>query len=109
MQDGLAVVMIAVPSQDEAGAIARALVEKGLAACVQTLPITSTYRWEGEVETSGEVLLLVKTRAELFEALEAAVVALHPYEVPEIIAVPADKAHGPYRDWLIDETRQPRI
>ena len=106
MEDEPVVVMVAVPSRDVAQTIAHELVGKGLAACVQALPVASTYRWQGEVESAEEILLLVKTRAGLFGALEADVVALHPYEVPEIVSMPTDALHGPYRDWLFRETQR---
>lgn len=84
-----------------ADAIAGALVEADLAACVQQLPaVTSTYRWEGRVERSTEVLLLAKSTAEAFDAVCAKVTSLHPYEVPEILAVPIELALPAYRGWV---------
>ncbi|WP_196260901.1 divalent-cation tolerance protein CutA [Pelagibacterium limicola] len=105
MDDNVTLVMVAVPPE-KAGPMARALVEKRLAACVQALPIASTYRWEGAIERADEVLLLIKSRVDLFTTLEAEVLSLHPYEVPEIIAVTADRVHDAYLGWLMAETHQ---
>ena len=88
----------------DAQRIARALVEKRLAGCVQVVgPITSTYWWQGEVETAEEWLCLIKTRADLYEQLEAAVKEVHPYDVPEILAVPVVAGSRDYLDWLDSE------
>ena len=103
MEDKPVVVMVVTSSEENARAIARMLVKKRLAACVQALPIASTYRWDGEIESAAEVLLLVKTRAGVFSELEAAIVDMHPYDVPEIVSVPTGAVHAPYRDWLVAE------
>lgn len=88
-----------------APALARALVEARLAACVNLLPgVRSVYRWQGAVEESDETLLLIKTAADRFEALKAELLRLHPYELPEIIAVPLTHAHTPYLQWLLNES-----
>jgi periplasmic divalent cation tolerance protein len=98
---GYVVVLSTVGTAEDAERIARALVERGLAACVNVLPaVTSIYRWKGGVERDEERLLLIKTRAERFPALKQALVSLHPYEVPEILALPIADGHGPYLDWL---------
>jgi periplasmic divalent cation tolerance protein len=95
------VVLSTVGGEEEAERIAQRLVEQGLAACVNVLPgVVSIYRWKGRVERDVERLLLIKTRAERFEALREAIVALHPYEVPEIVALPVTAGHRPYLDWL---------
>jgi periplasmic divalent cation tolerance protein len=62
--------------------------------------LISTYRWKGAVQREGELLLVIKTRAERFEALREALLALHPYEVPELIALPIEAGHAPYLAWL---------
>lgn len=81
--------------------IAGALVERGLAACVNLVPgVSSIYRWQGAVERSEEVLLLIKTTAARMPALEAAIDALHPYELPELIAVEAAAGAPRYLDWV---------
>ena len=81
--------------------LARALVERGLAACVNVVPgLVSFYRWKGEVQRDEELLLVAKTRLERFEALRAALVELHPYEVPEVVAFEVAAGHEPYLRWL---------
>jgi periplasmic divalent cation tolerance protein len=98
-------VMTTTDKKEDAGAIARSLVEKRLAGCVQVLgPITSTYRWEGEIETAEEWLCIAKTRAELYDQVEVAIRGLHPYDVPEILAVPVSQGNPAYLQWLEDET-----
>lgn len=87
--------------------LARALVEQRLAACVNMLPaVHSIYRWEGAVEEAGEVTLLIKTTAARYPALEQAIVALHPYELPEVIAVPVSAGLPAYLGWIARETRK---
>lgn len=95
------VVLIACPTGEPADALARSLVEAGLAACVNRLPgMRSTYRWQGEVVTDEEDLLLAKTTSGAYPALQAFVAARHPYEVPEIVALPVSAGHALYLDWL---------
>lgn len=95
------------PDAAVAEEIARHLVEGRLAACVNILaPCRSVYRWQGAVETAAEVPLLIKTSADRYADLEAALQAVHPYEVPEIIALPIDKGLPAYLDWVADETHQ---
>lgn len=90
-----------VGSSQEGERLARSLVEQGLAACVNILPgVSSIYRWKGAIEETSEVLLLIKTRTERFEAVREALVALHPYEVPEILGLPIAVGHAPYLAWL---------
>jgi periplasmic divalent cation tolerance protein len=90
-------------SQEEAERIARALVEARLAACVNIIPgLTSIYRWQGAVETAGEILLVVKTTAANLKALEAAIQRLHSYEVPECLVLTPEVAGKPYLDWLLE-------
>ncbi len=91
--------------REEAERIARELVEARLAACAQILgPITSTYRWQGKIETSEEWQCWIKTRGELFEQVEQAIRRIHPYEVPEILAVPVVAGSASYLAWLEAET-----
>jgi periplasmic divalent cation tolerance protein len=90
---------------DDALHIARELVGQKLAACVQVLgPISSTYRWQGAVETAEEWLCVVKTRAALYAQVEGEIRRLHKYETPEILAVPVEHVHEAYRTWLESET-----
>ncbi len=89
--------------QDRAEGLARALVEQRLAACVNVLPaVHSHFRWEGRLEEAHEALLVIKTTAEGYSALEAGVRALHPYDVPEVVAVPAIQALAPYAAWVAE-------
>lgn len=91
------------PDAASAQRVADALVGESLAACVNRMTgIHSTYRWQGKVTTDGEELLLIKTTAERFDALKTRVLALHPYDLPELIAVPVEQAHGAYLDWVRD-------
>lgn len=95
------VVLVACPDEPTATSIARALVEEGLAACVNVSgEVRSIYRWRGSVEEAGERLLVIKARADRLEALAARIVALHPYEVPELLALPVARGLGPYLEWL---------
>jgi len=101
------VVLSSVASAEDAGRIARALVERRLAACVNVgPPVRSFYRWKGAVQEDEERLLVIKTRRDRFEALREALVALHPYELPEAIVLPIEAGHAPYLAW-IDESVQP--
>ena len=86
-----------------AAALATALVEARLAACVNLLPgLTSVYRWQGAVEQAGETLLIAKTTAERYPALQAAVRAAHPHELPEIVAVTIADGLPAYLQWLAE-------
>jgi periplasmic divalent cation tolerance protein len=88
-------------TKEQAQTIAQHLVEAKLAACVQiTGPITSIYRWKGKVENAEEWLCLIKTRDDLFKKVEAAIKKMHPYETPEIIAVPIVKGSKEYLNWI---------
>lgn len=89
-------------SLEEARRLARALVERSLAACVNLIPdLTSIYRWKGSVEETSEVLLLIKTTSDKLSALEAAVLALHSYDVPEFLVLGIESGNQPYVDWLL--------
>ncbi|HDR00405.1 MAG TPA: divalent-cation tolerance protein CutA [candidate division WOR-3 bacterium] len=94
-------VFTTLPAAEDAERLARALVESGQAACVQVAgPINSTYRWQGRVEHTREWLCLVKTDRRHWPALEQAVLRLHPYDTPELIAVPVVAGNRRYLDWL---------
>lgn len=104
MPDAL-LIFCTCPDAESAARIARTLVDERLAACVNRLPgVTSVYRWQGEVHEDSEVLLLIKGRRELFELLRARLVALHPYDVPEVIALEIAAGHMPYLEWLRAQT-----
>ncbi|HEY3535300.1 MAG TPA: divalent-cation tolerance protein CutA [Pedococcus sp.] len=101
-QPALLEVRISAPDAEVAQALADLLVGERLAACAQLVPITSTYRWQGAVETEPEVLVLAKTTAARFAAICARVRAEHPYDNPEILALPVAAAAEPYAAWLAD-------
>jgi periplasmic divalent cation tolerance protein len=89
------------PNQKIAEALAKHLITEQLAACVNILPgITSVYAWQGQVETAQEHLLLIKSHSQLYAALEAAIKQLHPYEVPEVIALPIECGATDYLKWI---------
>ena len=99
------IVITSAPDRDVALKIARALIERKLAACVNILAeCTSVYRWQGKLETATEVPLLIKTRAAIYPELEAAIKSLHPYELPEIVAVPIERGSPEYLEWVNAET-----
>ena len=101
-------IRITAPDAEVADDLARRLVQDRLAACVQRLPgLTSTYTWDGRLERATEILLLVKTTAASFDAVCAAVADLHPYDVPEILAVPVSAALPAYETW-VEESVQHR-
>ncbi len=105
MTDAL-VVLVTAPTPERAAEIARAVVEERLAACGNVVPgVRSIYRWEGKVQDDPEALLVLKTTRARFESLRARVLALHPYEVPEVIALPVEAGSAPYLDWIAEETR----
>ena len=95
------IVYCTCPDRETADNLAAALVSGGLAACVNILPgVESVYRWHGEIERDREILLLIKSDAAHFGALKDTISSLHPYEVPEIIAVPVEAGHQPYLEWI---------
>ena len=99
------VVLVTAPDPEKAAKIARVLVEERLAACGNVLSgLRSIYRWEGKVQDEREALLLLKTTRARFEALRARVLALHPYQVPEVIALPVEAGSAPYLAWIAAET-----
>ena len=94
-----------LPDQASAAKLAAVLIEQRLAACVNVqAPCTSVYRWQGKVETATEVPVFIKTTRERYPALEAAIRAHHPYELPEIIAVPLVAGLPAYLEWVHTET-----
>jgi len=101
MTEPVHVVFVTAPDAEVGARIGRALVEEGLAACANLVPgIRSIYRWQGAVHDEPEVLLIVKTRAALSGALAERVRALHPYELPEVIALAVSGGSEPYLDWV---------
>ncbi len=102
---GYVTVLTTTATAAEAETIADALLGEALAACVQILEIRSRYVWEGAVRHEPEQLLLIKTRAELFEPVRARIRTMHSYEVPEIVALPIAAGDGDYLTWLGGATR----
>jgi periplasmic divalent cation tolerance protein len=100
-------VSITTSASEEAERIAEALVQERLAACVNIVPaITSIYHWQGEIHRDSEVLLIAKSRAELFESLTARVKELHSYEVPEIFALPIVAGSKAYLSWIDESVKR---
>ncbi|HEY0721542.1 MAG TPA: divalent-cation tolerance protein CutA [Gammaproteobacteria bacterium] len=95
------IVLTTCPDQESADALAVQLVESRLAACVNIVPgIRSVYRWKGEVLKETELLLVIKSSSTCFESLKEAILARHPYELPEVIAVAVNAGHLPYLAWI---------
>ena len=101
MATRFAVALSTAPSADKAAEMARVLVGEGLCACVNIVPqVRSIYMWEGELCDSPEVLCVIKTRADRVEALREREVALHPYQVPELVVLDLAGGHEPYLSWV---------
>jgi periplasmic divalent cation tolerance protein len=99
------IVLTNAPDRAVARRIADALIERKLAACVNMLAeCTSVYRWKGGIETATEVPLMIKTRSEIYDDVEAAIRGLHPYELPEIIAIPVERGSPDFLDWVNAQT-----
>lgn len=106
MQDDIRIVYVTCPDPAVGEKIAGKLVRERLAACVNVVPgLRSVYRWQGAIETGDEVLLLIKTTAQRFEALRERVLELHPDTVPEIVATPVVQGLDDYLQWVREETR----
>lgn len=103
--DEIVIVLTNLPDRAAAVKLAQELVARRLAACVNVLAeCTSVYRWQGGIENAAEVPVLIKTRAERYDEVEATIRSLHPYELPEIIAVPVRHGFDEYLQWVADET-----
>jgi periplasmic divalent cation tolerance protein len=97
-------VMTTVEKKSDAEKIAKYLVEEKIAACVQILgPVQSYFHWQGKLDRADEYLCLIKSRDDLFHDLEAAIKSMHPYEVPEIIALPIKRGSADYLSWMAAE------
>jgi periplasmic divalent cation tolerance protein len=105
LADDAILVLTQMPDHAAAHALARALLERRLAACVSIgAPVESLYHWRGKIETGQEVPVLIKTRRARYPEVESAVLAAHPYELPEIVAVPIVHGLARYLDWIAAET-----
>lgn len=99
------VVYVTAPDEEEAARIAKRLVEARLAACVNIIKdVRSIYRWRDNIEDDAEVLMIIKTRADMFDALTVAIKKLHSYDVPEIIALPISLGSDEYITWVREST-----
>ena len=94
------IVLVTASSENEGNSIAHTLIEESLAVCVNLMPITSVYRWQGKVCQDSEWQLIIKTDLTLFERLESKIRELHSYDIPEIIAIPIIKGSQPYLHWI---------
>ena len=101
------VVVTTTANREDAEVLARHLLAERLAACIQISAIDSFYVWKGEIAREGEALLQVKTRADLYEKVEAAIRSQHKYEVPEILALPVLAGSAPYLRWIDESTADP--
>lgn len=110
MIDNVLIVLTNCPDAEVADRIARTLVEQKLAACVNRMPaVDSVYRWQGAVERAVEVPLLIKSTRERLPEVQEAIRALHPYEVPEILAIPVVAGLPAYLRWVVGETQPPLL
>lgn len=103
MKDKALLVLLTASSRKEADQIAQALVEKRLAACVSIIPeVSSRYWWKGRMEYDRELMLVAKTWQSRYKALEKTVIAMHSYDVPEIVAIPVTAGNPDYLSWMKD-------
>ena len=110
MAAGFLLVVTTVDTRDVAEKLARGLVEQGLAACAQISAIESYYTWDGAVRHEPELRILFKVAEATYDAAEAAIRALHPYELPAIHAIAIERAHAPYAEWVAANSRPgPRL
>ena len=105
VQNQSQLVLCTCPDQKSAQSIAEILIDQHLAACVNILPgVKSIYSWQGKQETAQELLLVIKTTKNVYETLEKTIIELHPYELPEIIAVNIEAGNAGYLDWISEIT-----
>jgi periplasmic divalent cation tolerance protein len=105
MSDAVRVVLVTAPNEVVAESLVRRLVEERVVACGTIVPgVSSVYRWEGAIEQETEALVIFKTTARAAERLVRRVPELHPYEVPEVLALPVEAGYVPYLEWVKDNT-----
>ncbi len=98
-------VFTTLPNADAAAEIGKTVVTERLAACANIIPaVRSIYRWQGKLQDENEVLVIFKTRQEHFDNLRSRLLELHPYEVPEVMAIPVEQGYAAYLEWLARET-----
>jgi len=106
MPSSTLIILCTCPNQTVAEELATTLVEQGIAACINIIPkVTSIYKWQGKLEKDDEVLMLIKTDQSRYQDLEQALLSLHPYELPEIIAVPVELGLTGYLNWVTQCTK----
>jgi len=106
MPSSTLITLCTCPSQTVAEEIANSLVKQGIAACINIIPkVTSIYKWQGKLERDDEALMLIKTDRSRYQDLEQALTTLHPYELPEIIAVPVEQGLTGYLNWVTQCTK----
>jgi periplasmic divalent cation tolerance protein len=103
-QTSACLVMTTAPDQQQAETIVKAVISERLAACAQTQPINSFYWWDGKIINDGEILIYFKTTKERYSVLEQAILAIHPYDTPEIILLPIEAGSSGYLSWIAKET-----
>jgi periplasmic divalent cation tolerance protein len=107
-KEAVTVVVTTAPNAGVAESMGRTLVEERLAACANVVPgVTSVFRWEGEVQTEGEVLVVLKSTEAVFASLRDRLVELHPYDVPEVLRLSVADGSDAYLDWVREEVRRP--
>ncbi len=107
MDSNTLLVLCTCPDQESAERIANRLVENRLAACVNiSAPIKSVYRWQGNIETEDEYMLFIKTNATSYDELENTIMSIHPYELPEVVAVPVERGQQNYLGWITQCTQK---
>lgn len=99
------IAMSTAPSREVATSLARALVDQRLAACVNVIPCTSVYRWEGEVQQEEEHLMVIKTRRTYIDDIRDLLEREHPYDLPELVSVEVEDGSAPYLKWMRDATQ----
>jgi len=105
MPESGCVILTTIGNREQADRLAETLISRRLAACVQMTDVASTYRWNGEVTKDSECLLLIKTVERLYTDVEAAILEIHAYEIPEIVQLPITRGLDRYLDWIADSTR----
>ncbi|GLT19229.1 divalent-cation tolerance protein CutA [Vibrio zhanjiangensis] len=105
MKEQFCIVLTTIDSPDQAKKMTQMALESELAACVQSMPIQSSYRWQGKVCHDNEMLLIFKTKVSCYEKLEEAITSTHSYELPEVIKIPITGGYHPYLLWLEQTTR----